>query len=138
MLKYKDKVDFYMKLMLKDILNEVQHSGLQEDQHFYISFNTNCTGVKISKQLHRQYPDEMLIIIQHEFDNLVVDDQGFSVSLIFDDVTEHIYISFNSLMTFVDPNANFSLSFSPKMELFDPSIVQHTTPSNVIMFPKMG
>lgn len=134
---YKDKVDFYMKLMLKDILTDVAKNGLTQDQHFYISFNTNCTGVEMSTYLRAQYPDEMLIVLQNEFDHLIVDNTGFAVSLIFSGATENIYVSFNAIVTFVDPSANFSLTFEPKMDLFNANISEVKKPANIITFPKL-
>ena len=133
---YKDRVDFYMRLMLKDILSNVQKEGLKQDQHFYISFNTNCAGVSISNHLKNQYIDEMLIVLQHDFENLVVNDSGFSVLLVFNNKPENIHVSFNSIVNFVDPSENFSLTFEPKVDLFDSKPPKTERYDNIIFFPK--
>lgn len=137
---YKNKVDHYMRLMIKEILQDVQKKGLIQDQHFYISFNTNCKGVTMPQYLRSKHAGEMMIVIQDEFDNLRVDDAGFGITLVFSGKAEDIYISFNSMSTFVDPSANFSLVLDPKMSLFRDNMSQGKTcskvPDNIIEFPQ--
>ena len=86
-------------------------SGLPGDHHFYIAFNTQAPGVVLSRRLKEKYPEEMMIVLQHRFWDLAVQDEGFEVKLTFDGIPERLYIPFQSLKVFFDPSVRFSLQF---------------------------
>ena len=69
--------------VVRSVLTDTAKKGLPGDHHFYISFDTHAEGVRLSDRLLAQYPDEMTIILQHQFWDLKVDDEGFEVGLSF-------------------------------------------------------
>jgi hypothetical protein len=85
--------------------------GLPGDHHFYITFRTEAAGVRIPAYLKAQHPLEMTIVLQFKFDDLVVEDDGFSVALSFKGKRENLYIPFAAVSSFADPSVNFGLQF---------------------------
>ena len=100
-----------MQALIADVLQRVADHGLPGDHHFFITFDTREPGVEMADWLRERYAEEMTIVIQHWFDNLTVDDEGFSVTLNFGNSPEHLRIPFDALRTFVDPSVEFGLRF---------------------------
>ncbi len=100
-----------MRRLIQQVLDQVSTQGLPGAHHFFITFDTNHPEVALADWLHDRYPGEMTIVIQHWFDNLQVDDEGFAVTLNFGDQPEPMYIPFDSIRTFVDPSVEFGLRF---------------------------
>jgi hypothetical protein len=84
--------------------------------HFYITFKTFHTGVSIPMSLSQRFPDEMTIVLQNKFWDLVVDDEGFTVGLTFSQVPSKLYIPFAAITAFHDPAVDFALQFQVKIE----------------------
>lgn len=99
--------------IVKEILTQISTEGLYKKQHIYITFSLKHPGVKISKLLRDDFDDEMTIVLQYEFGDLVIDDYGFSVSLAFEHSDETLYIPFSSLISVSDPSEDFCLDFTP-------------------------
>lgn len=97
--------------LVRKVLTEVAHAGLPGDHHFFISFDTRAPGVRISSRLRERYPEEMTIVLQHEYWELSVNDQGFEVSLSFSRVPERLYVPFTALKGFFDPSVEFAVTF---------------------------
>jgi hypothetical protein len=94
-------------------LGEVAALGeLPGEHHFTITFRTDAPGVKISRRLAEQWPQEMTIILQHQYSGLLVDDLGFAVTLSFRSVPESLYIPYESITMFSDPSVEFGLKFN--------------------------
>ncbi len=103
--------------VVRAVLSQVAATGeLQGEHHFVIAFRTDARGVKISTRLQREWPQEMTIILQHQFSNLVVTEEGFSVTLFFRSVPETLYVPFSALRAFADPAAGFSFQFNVEGE----------------------
>ncbi len=100
-----------MRGLMTDVLRKISKDGLPGEHHFFISFDTTHPGVDIAGWLRERYPDEMTIVIQHWFDNLVVLDDRFSITLSFNDSPEPLVIPFDAIKTFVDPSVEFGLRF---------------------------
>lgn len=98
---------------VQEILSDVAKNGLLEPHHFYITFQTKGKGVSLPAFLAEQYPEEMTIIIQHQFKNLTVDEEIFSVELSFHGQFYSLVVPFSNLTAFVDPSVQFALQFSP-------------------------
>lgn len=105
------------------ILAHAAEHGLQGDQHFYISFRTDHPGVVLSAHMKEQHPDEITIVLQHEFWDLAVVADRFSVGLSFDDAPETIVVPMQALTRFVDPMAKFGFEIpsSESEEAGEPS-----------------
>ncbi len=103
--------------VVRTVLSQVATTGeLPGGHHFVIAFRTDARGVKISPRLQREWPQEMTIILQHQFSNLMVSDEGFSVTLFFRSVPETLYVPFSALRAFADPAAGFSFQFNVEGE----------------------
>lgn len=111
---YEDMVQDALLSVVKRSLTEVATSGLTGDHHFYISFKTQYPGVVIPKYLLERHPDEMMVVIQYQYENLQVNERDFSVSLSFGGHYERLVIPFSAIVAFVDPSVKFGLQFSVK------------------------
>src|ERR1700752_1555270 len=100
-----------LRSVLRRVLQDAAKAGLPGDHHFYISFNTEAPGVRISKRVRGQYPDEMTIVLQHQFRDLSVNEQAFEVGLSFSGVSEHLVVPFDAIKRFFDPSVQFGLQF---------------------------
>ncbi|HSD26451.1 MAG TPA: ClpXP protease specificity-enhancing factor SspB [Vicinamibacteria bacterium] len=90
--------------------------GLPGDHHFYLTFRTSCAGVALSPGLHARYPDQMTIVLQHQYYDLAVGEEAFSVTLRFGGAPERVHVPFAALVAFADPAARFGLQFEPGPE----------------------
>lgn len=108
---YEALVQDAMRGVLKTILLRVAKTGLPGEHHFYISFNTRAPGVVLSKRLKERYPDEMTVVLQHRFWDLLVHDDRFEVKLTFDSIPERLVVPFASVRVFVDPSVRFGHQF---------------------------
>jgi hypothetical protein len=97
--------------VVRKVLSDAAHNGLPGEHHFYISFDTRADGVKLSPRLREQYPQEMTIILQHQFWDLSVRDDGFEVGLSFGGVPEKLAVPFEAIKGFFDPSVQFGLQF---------------------------
>lgn len=100
-----------MRGVLRQVLTDAARQGLPGDHHFYITFLTKADGVKISPRLMAQYPEEMTVILQHQFWDLVVTEDHFEVGLSFGGVPERLTIPFATIKSFLDPSVQFGLQF---------------------------
>lgn len=105
-----------MRSLIQTVLEGVAETGLPGDHHFFITFDTRHPDVDIATWLRDRYPGEMTIVIQHWFDDLRVDDDGFWITLNFGDNPEPLRIPFDSILTFVDPSVEFGLRFETQVE----------------------
>jgi hypothetical protein len=103
--------------VLRQVLADAASHGLPGDHHFYITFLSRADGVKLSPRLLAQYPEEMTIILQHQFWDLVVTDDHFEVGLSFGGTPERLVVPFSAIKGFFDPSVQFGLQFeSPEAE----------------------
>ncbi len=109
---YGKLIDDAMHVIVRQALGYISNGSLPGKHHFFISFLTSYPGVQISKALKEKYPEEMTIVLQHQFEDIQVTDDFFSVVLSFDNVKEKIKIPFDSLIAFADPSVKFGLQFS--------------------------
>lgn len=101
-----------MRGVVREALRQTASNGAAPgEHHFYISFRTKAPGVKMADQLVQRFPDEMTIVIQHQFWDLEVHDGHFEIILKFGGVPQHLSIPFAAMTRFVDPAVNFGLSF---------------------------
>lgn len=110
-IRYDILVQDALRGVIRKVLSEVAKAGLPGNHHFFITFFTNAAGVKISPQLKSRYPDQMTIVLQHQFRDLSVSDTAFEVTLSFKEITEKLVIPFASIQVFYDPIAAFEAAF---------------------------
>ena len=97
--------------VVRTVLGRVAKSGLPGEHHFYIAFRTDAPGVLLSKRLLQKYPEEMTVVLQHRFWNLIVSDDRFEVKLTFDGIEERLSIPFAAIKVFFDPSVPYGLQF---------------------------
>lgn len=102
-----------MQSLMAEALSEVAENGLPGDHHFYISFMTQHPGVVVPDFLRERFPEELMIVLQHEFSDLSVTRDRFSVRLSFDSKPTTIVVPFDAICQFADPSAEFGLRFDP-------------------------
>jgi uncharacterized protein len=104
-----------MRGVVREALNRTRTSGsMPGDHHFYISFRTRAPGVKIADHLVQRFPEEMTIVIQHQYWDLEVSDSHFEIVLKFSGVPQHLSIPLAAITRFVDPSVNFGLTFESR------------------------
>ena len=99
--------------VLRRVLTDAAEHGLPGEHHFYITFLSRADGVKLSPRLLAQYPEEMTIILQHQFWDLVVTEDRFEVGLSFGGIPERLVVPFAAIKSFLDPSVQFGLQFEP-------------------------
>lgn len=125
---YEDMVQKALLNVVKDSLKEVEKNGFGGDHHFYISYRTDFPGVVIPDYLKEKHPHEIMIVLQYQYENLIVKDDYFSVMLSFNGQYESLKVPFSSIVAFVDPSVKFGLQFSPIQNNFDnPSCKKNET-----------
>jgi hypothetical protein len=111
-IRYDQLIDNAMREVVKKALYKAYNNGLGGDHHFLVSFFTHHEGVEISAQLKEQYPEEMTIIIQHQYEDLEVTEKKFKIVLSFDGIKERISVPYTALSSFADPGVKFGLKFN--------------------------
>ena len=106
--------------VLRRVLTDAAEHGLPGEHHFYITFLSTADGVKLSPRLLAQYPDEMTIILQHQFWDLVVTEDRFEVGLSFGGIPERLVVPFAAIKSFLDPSVQFGLQFEPSEAVDEP------------------
>lgn len=100
-----------LRSVVRRVLIDAAKNGLPGEHHFFISFDTRNAGVRISPRLRGQYPEEMTIVLQHQFWDLAVADEAFDVGLSFGGVAERLHVPFDAIKGFFDPSVQFGLQF---------------------------
>jgi uncharacterized protein len=108
---YEALVQDAMRGVVRTVLSRVAKSGLPGEHHFYVAFRTDAPGVSISKRLKEKYPEEMTVVLQHRFWDLIVKDDHFEVKLTFDSIPERLFVPFDAIKVFFDPSVPYGLQF---------------------------
>jgi hypothetical protein len=114
LLRYELWIEEALRQVIRRALQHAATDGLNDAHHFYITFRTDAEGVKIAPYLRAQHPDEMTIVLQHQFWDLQVADDAFAVTLKFRGKRECLRIPFSSVIQFADPSVNFGLQLKPQ------------------------
>jgi len=101
-----------LRQVLRRVLADAAKSGLPGEHHFYITFDTQSAGVRLSARLREEYPEAMTIVLQHQFYELTVSDASFEVGLSFGGVMERLAVPFDAVTGFFDPSVQFGLQFA--------------------------
>lgn len=111
LIRYDVLVQDALRSVVRKVLREVADSDLPGEHHFYIAFDTTAPGVRMSSRLRQQHPEEMTVVLQHQFWDLSVTDHAFEVGLSFGGVPERLLIPFAAIKGFFDPSVQFGLQF---------------------------
>lgn len=120
-LHYDRMMENALRGVVREALETAAATGLPGEHHFYITFRTEFPEVDIPARLKQRHPDEMTIVLQHQFWDLKVDADRFGVTLSFDRVHERLTVPYAAITAFVDPSVQFGLQFpastpAPKAE----------------------
>jgi hypothetical protein len=105
-----------LRAVVRRVLSDVAKSGLPGEHHFYVTFDTRAPGVKLSARMREQYPEEMTIVLQHQFWDLAVSDAHFEVALSFNGISEKLHVPLDAIKGFFDPSVQFGLQFETQTE----------------------
>src|SRR5690349_3473667 len=108
---YDALVDDALRGVVRRVLRQVADKGLPGSHHFYISFRSTDPGVQLPDYLRAKYPEEMTIVLQHQYWDLIINDEFFEVTVSFNKQQERIKVPFAALSAFVDPSVRFGLQF---------------------------
>jgi uncharacterized protein len=111
LIPYDEIVQEALRAVVGRVLSQIGNGALPGGHHFYITFKTQAPGVSIPSHLTEKFPDEMTIVLQNRFWDLVVGDEGFSVKLSFNQITSQLDIPYSAITAFVDPSVDFGLQF---------------------------
>jgi hypothetical protein len=112
--QYDALVDDALRSVVRRVLTQVAEKGLPGSHHFYISFRSTDPGVELPDYLRAKYPEEMTIVLQHQYWDLIIGADTFEVTVSFNKQQERIKVPFAALSAFVDPSVRFGLQFDRK------------------------
>lgn len=138
---YDKLVEKSLKHVVIDALKIVEKQGLPGEHHFYISFRTDNPKTELTDLVKGQYPKEMTIVLQHQFDNLTVTDDYFSVILSFNNIPCPIKVPYDAITYFGDPSVRFGLSFGSEIDsnlTDDADTLRHADVVSIDAFRKKG
>jgi uncharacterized protein len=110
-INYEGLVQDAMRGVVRTVLARVAKTGLPGEHHFYIAFRTDAPGVSLSPRLKEKYPEEMTVVLQHRFWDLIVREASFEVKLTFDGIPERLSVPFDAIKVFFDPSVPYGLQF---------------------------
>ena len=111
LIRYDLLVQDALRGVVRTVLADAAKNGLPGDHHFFITFKTTAPGLRLSDRMRERYPEEMTIILQHQFWDLGVTDHAFEVGLSFSNKPERLLVPFAAITTFHDPSVQFGLKF---------------------------
>jgi uncharacterized protein len=122
LIPYDEIVQEALRAVVGRVLGQIEGIGgaLPGNHHFYITFKTGAPGVEIPAHLRQKFPDEMTIVLQNKFWDLVVREDGFSVSLSFNQMPAKLNIPYSAITAFFDPAVEFGLKFEASVAGMEP------------------
>ena len=129
-LRYDVWIEEALRGVIRRSLSTVESVGLPGDHHFYITFRTDHPDLHIADWLHAEYPDEMTIVLQHQYDSLEVGEDGFTVKLRFGGRPERLDVPFEAITSFADPSVSFGLQLK-SVDLDDEELDDELLPENL-------
>ncbi|PPR63429.1 MAG: hypothetical protein CFH10_00518 [Alphaproteobacteria bacterium MarineAlpha4_Bin2] len=133
-LNYEKMVERALRSVVVEALSQASEFGLPGAHHLYITFATDDADVEIPERLRENFPEEMTIVLQHQFWDLTVEKQRFLVTLSFNDIQERLIIPFGAVTAFADPSVNFGLQlkFDGDLEGLSPVTLEEEKDSDVV------
>lgn len=132
---YDALVDDALRGVVRRVLRQVGDKGLPGSHHFYISFRSTDPGVRLPDYLRAKYPEEMTIVLQHQYWDLIIAEDFFEVTVSFNKQQERIKVPFAALSAFVDPSVRFGLQFDRKDKGTVPAEKPAATPATTTPLP---
>jgi uncharacterized protein len=133
MIRYDILAQDALRGVIRKVLGEVMRTGLPGNHHFFITFVTGAPGVRISPRLREKYPEQMTIVMQHQYWDLEVSETGFEVTLSFSDISEKLVVPYAAIRGFYDPSVNFELEFEVRSAGSDLALETDATPAEPVL-----
>jgi hypothetical protein len=111
LMHYDKMMEDALRGVVRKALESAARQGLRGDHHFYITFRTDAAGVTMPDHLRAKHPQEMTVVLQHQFWGLDVRPETFAVTLSFNGQQERLSVPFAAISAFVDPSVQFGLQF---------------------------
>ena len=108
---YNAMVEQAMRDVVRLALGQAAEIGMPGNHHMMIGFRTDYPGVDIPGYLKQSYPQEMTIVLQHQFWDLEVRPESFSETLSFNKIAERLTVPYAAITAFADPSVQFGLQF---------------------------
>jgi uncharacterized protein len=121
LLRYDKMVEAALRGVVREALARTAAKGLPGAHHFYITFRTSFPGLALPDYLARQYPNEMTVVLEHQFWDLEVSEERFAVTLSFQNKPERLVIPFEAITAFADPAVKFGLQFQATLGEAEPA-----------------
>ena len=134
-IRYDQMMENALRGIIRDVLRLIEKKGLVGGHHFYISFKTRYPGVSIPDFLLEKYPEEMTIVMQHQFWDLIVKEDLFSLTLSFSKIPCNLVIPFAAVTGFADPSVEFGLQFHTEVPASDDVPAAPAVPSTASESP---
>jgi hypothetical protein len=130
-IRYDQLTQQALRAVVRRVLADVAKSGLPGEHHFYVTFDTRAPGVKLSARMREQYPEEMTIVLQHQFWDLAVSDAHFEVALSFNGISEKLHVPLDAIKGFFDPSVQFGLQFQTLTDAKEDAPAEKPAPTPV-------
>jgi uncharacterized protein len=137
-IRYDQLTQQALRAVVRRVLADVAKSGLPGEHHFYVTFDTRAPGVKLSARMREQYPEEMTIVLQHQFWDLAVSEAHFEVALSFNGISEKLHVPLDAIKGFFDPSVQFGLQFETLTDAKEDAPAEKLAPAPVAEEPKAG
>ena len=118
LMNYEQMTQLALRSVVRDAIRRViREDGLPGAHHFYITFLTRFPGAEIDPGLAKKYPEEITIVLEHQFWDLAANDEDFEVTLKFGGVPKYLRVPYTAVTRFHDPSVGFALQFEPPKEM---------------------
>ena len=120
LMNYDRMTQLALRGVVRDAIRRViREDGLPGAHHFYITFLTRFPGVDIDETLAKKYPEDVTIVLEHQYWDLKAHDENFEVTLKFGGVPKYLSVPYKAITRFHDPSVGFAMQFDPPEEMMD-------------------
>ncbi len=130
--RYDSWIEEALRGVIRRTLTYASENGLPGEHHLYLTFRTDddAEGVEVPPYLRDEHPQEMTIVLQHQFDEMIVNEDAVWVTLRFNGKPERLRIPFDTMISFADPSVNFGLQLKMSSEPEGDMEMEYPTPHN--------
>ena len=138
LMNYEQMTQLALRGVVRDAIRRViREDGLPGAHHFYITFLTRYPGVEIDENLAKKYPEEVTIVLEHQYWDLNAYAEEFEVTLKFGGVPRYLKVPYTAVTRFHDPSVGFALQFDTPAEMEDaPPTLARIKPAKTDAGPK--
>jgi hypothetical protein len=118
LMNYEQMRSLALRGIVRDAIRRViREDGLPGAHHFYITFLTRYPGAEIDDSLAERYPEEITIVLEHQYWDLAANADDFEVTLKFGGIPKYLRVPYHAITRFHDPSVGFSLAFESPQEM---------------------